>query len=88
MVKAKAKRASNSVYVHPSGKTYLSFQEVSRRAQVRPQTVKSWVSRGQLRTYLILGRQMIAEMDLMKFLEPQPLERGTLVKGAADLPMV
>lgn len=78
MAKAKAKKASNSVYTHPKGQTFLSFQEVSRRAQVRPQTVKSWVAKGQIRTYLILGREMIADADLTAFLEPKAVERPVM----------
>jgi hypothetical protein len=74
--------AVNSVYKHPNGKTYLSFSEVGRRCKVRAQTVRSWVKKGLLATHVVMGHQMVEEDNLAAFMEPQALEKGTLLKKA------
>ena len=75
-------KAVNSVYKHPNGKTYLSFSEVARRSTARAQTVRGWVKKGLLATHMVMGHQMVEEANLALFMEPQELERGTLLKKA------
>jgi excisionase family DNA binding protein len=56
------------------GPRYLTVSEAAETARVSPVTVHRWIREGRLRSYLAVGRRLIAAEDLDRFIRGEAMD--------------